>query len=228
MVRIEELTAFLAVARLGSFGAAASELGVPKSTVSRRVSRLERDIGRALIVRDTAGAHLTAAGRWVRSQGTRVVAELACLTRDADRPPASARLAISPELASAPGVLRALRALKDEFPDSAIEVLATNRRIDLAQEDIDVVLRFHLNQLYGPSDLMTKSLGFLRGGIYAAPAWAGRNEITEPRSLTQCEVVSLRGGSTRNHWPLQSPQANENTGIDLQTARLPQLQGSHS
>jgi len=73
------LESFLRVAKEGSFSRAADALGVPRSTVSRRVARLEDDLGRTLLERDTRNVHLTEAGRLVLERGKRMQAGLHAL-----------------------------------------------------------------------------------------------------------------------------------------------------
>jgi DNA-binding transcriptional LysR family regulator len=70
------INAFLLVARLRSFSAAARELGVAPSVVTKRITRLEEQVGTQLIVRSTRGLSLTPAGEKLLPQFTRLIAEL--------------------------------------------------------------------------------------------------------------------------------------------------------
>jgi DNA-binding transcriptional LysR family regulator len=70
------INAFLLVARVRSFSAAARELGVAPSVVTKRITRLEEQVGTQLIVRSTRGLSLTAAGEQLLPQFTRLIAEL--------------------------------------------------------------------------------------------------------------------------------------------------------
>ena len=60
--RLSSLRLFTRVARRGSFSAAGRELGLPQSTASRMIAQLERDLGAALLVRNTRAVTLTDAG----------------------------------------------------------------------------------------------------------------------------------------------------------------------
>jgi Bacterial regulatory helix-turn-helix protein, lysR family len=86
MLDLEDLSTFVEVADAGGVTAAARRLGLPKSIVSRRLVRLEQDLGAQLLARTTRGAALTEAGASFREHAARVIAEIE-----------AAREAISPE-----------------------------------------------------------------------------------------------------------------------------------
>ena len=76
MPDLADLETFVAVADAGGVSGAARRLGLPKSIVSRRLSRLESELGAQLLTRTTRGAALTEAGATFREHAARVVAEL--------------------------------------------------------------------------------------------------------------------------------------------------------
>jgi DNA-binding transcriptional LysR family regulator len=71
---LADLETFVAVADTGGVSGAARRLGLPKSIVSRRLSRLEKELGAQLLTRTTRGAALTEAGATFREHAARVVA----------------------------------------------------------------------------------------------------------------------------------------------------------
>ncbi|MCR8931572.1 LysR family transcriptional regulator [Pseudomonas sp. A4] len=73
---IEELQTFVAVADAGGISSAATRLGVSKSIVSRRLARLEADLGIQLLARTTRGAALTEAGIAFRDHAAKACAEM--------------------------------------------------------------------------------------------------------------------------------------------------------
>lgn len=212
-MRLEDLETFLRVSELGSFTAVAAQLGLPKSTVSRRVARLERDLGLTLFIRESEGSRLTAAGHEARSDGLRVMSEVACLRGEGLRPPAVLRVVVMPELAQTPGFLQLLHHYRAVHPEVLCDVQSSARRVDLLRERVDVVFRMHLSPLRGASSLKARSLGQLRGGVYAAPAWvAAHPAIERPQDLARVRVLTLSGGSLRTCWPLQH---EDGQGVDL-------------
>src|SRR5258707_12838099 len=76
MLDLEDLQTFVEVADAGGVSSAARRLGVSKSIVSRRLSRLEADLGIQLLARTTRGAALTEAGVTFRDHAARVCAEI--------------------------------------------------------------------------------------------------------------------------------------------------------
>src|SRR5471032_3612070 len=76
MLDIEDLQTFVEVADAGGVSAAARRLGVSKSIVSRRLFRLEADLGAQLLARTTRGAALTEAGVTFREHAARICAEI--------------------------------------------------------------------------------------------------------------------------------------------------------
>lgn len=77
MSEIDDIRSFVAVVDAGGFGRAAHSLGLAKSIVSRRISRLEADLGTRLLSRTTRGVAATEAGLEFKARGERILSELA-------------------------------------------------------------------------------------------------------------------------------------------------------
>lgn len=135
---------FAEVADCGSFTKAGVRLGIPKSTVSQRISQLEARLGLRLLNRSTRTVTLTGSGqvyvehcRRVRSEATLATMAMSHLK---DQPVGSLRITC-PEVTASyfmPGFLRGFSA---QFPKIEIEVLATNENLDIIQERIDFAFR---------------------------------------------------------------------------------------
>ncbi|MFI0811677.1 LysR family transcriptional regulator [Streptomyces echinatus] len=130
--RVPDLAALellLAVARLGSLGAAAREVGVTQPAASSRLRSMERQLGVALVDRSPRGSRLTDAGALVTDWARRVVEAAAAFDAGAralrDRRDSRLRVAASMTIAEylLPGWLLALHA---ERPDTAVSLLAGN------------------------------------------------------------------------------------------------------
>ncbi|MEU2063581.1 LysR family transcriptional regulator [Streptomyces sp. NPDC013455] len=130
--RVPDLAALellLAVARLGSLGAAAREVGITQPAASSRVRSMERQLGVALVDRSPRGSRLTDAGVLVTDWARRVVEAAAAFDAGAralrDRRDSRLRVAASMTIAEylLPGWLLALHA---ERPDTAVSLLAGN------------------------------------------------------------------------------------------------------
>lgn len=124
----------------GSFTAAARTLDLPKSSVSRRVSRLEARLGIRLLHRTTRSLTLTAAGQTYYDKASRLVAEMrdmeATVSGMSERPSGPLRVTAPQEEAE-----ELLFSFLKTYPDIRLEVLITDRYVDLVQEGYDVALR---------------------------------------------------------------------------------------
>ncbi|MDG5805016.1 LysR family transcriptional regulator [Streptomyces ossamyceticus] len=126
------LELLLAVARLGSLGRAARELGITQPAASSRVRSMERQLGVALVDRSPRGSRLTDAGALVTDWARRIVeaAEAFDVGAQALRDRRDSRLRVAASMTIAeyllPGWLIALRA---ERPDTAVSLLAGNSTI---------------------------------------------------------------------------------------------------
>jgi DNA-binding transcriptional LysR family regulator len=133
---------FVAVVQAGSLSAAASRLGIPLATLSRRVRDLERELSVPLLVRSAQGTKLTDAGARLyehanRGIGALLEAEQAVVSDQADL---KGRLRLS----LPPTVLpwwELLAAFQRRYPDIQVYVYSTERRMDLIADGIDVALR---------------------------------------------------------------------------------------
>src|SRR5712671_1711734 len=103
-IDLNELAVFARVVQAGSFTAAAAQLGMPKSTVSRKVTELEARLDARLLQRTTRKLSLTDAGRTYFDYCARIVAEV----EEAER--ALNRLQETPR-----GLLRATAPVNAEF-----------------------------------------------------------------------------------------------------------------
>ncbi|HVG61367.1 MAG TPA: LysR family transcriptional regulator [Hyalangium sp.] len=200
---LNELLVFAKVVQAGSFTLAARELRMPKSTVSRRVSELEERIGAQLLQRTTRKLRLTDAGKTYYEYCARIVAEAE-----------EAELAVT-RLQSAPhGLLRVTTPLTFSFlgplvaefmkrhPDVQLELLCTDRRVDLMKEGFDLAVRA------GPladSSLTARKLGILESIIVAAPSYLkARGAPKSPRDLEKHDCILFGTQLERNTWTLYS------------------------
>src|SRR6185312_6850336 len=132
---LNQMFLFVRVVQAGSFSAASRALGVPKSTLSRKVSELEERLGSRLLQRTTRKLGLTDAGRIYFDHAARVVAE----AHEAEH--AVARMEAAPRgllRVTAPMSFAMLAPIVAEYlgtyPDVQVDLVNTDRTIDLVQE----------------------------------------------------------------------------------------------
>ena len=201
MELLNDMALFVDVAHARSFRRAAEATGVPNSTLSRRISALEKAIGLRLLHRTTRKVELTEAGQLYYERCRRIVEE--------------ARLAheqLGEMLAQPSGVLRAslpvdfatiyLAPLVAEFarryPGIAFDFDLTPRRVDLVSEPYDVAIR--MGELTD-SNLIARLLARLSVQVYASPRYLEiSGEPTHPSDLPQHECIGFpRAGKWTLH-----------------------------
>jgi DNA-binding transcriptional LysR family regulator len=133
---------FVAVVQAGSLSAAATRLGTPLPTLSRRIRDLERQLNVQLLVRSTRGTKLTDAGTRLYEHAVRGIealldAEQAVVT-DQARLKGRLRLSFPPTVQPWWDLLAAFQR---RYPDIQIYVYSTERRLDLIEDGIDISLR---------------------------------------------------------------------------------------
>lgn len=143
-ISLDRMRTFVRVAQRGSLSAAARELGIGQSTVTRHINELEEALGVALFGRTTRRVTLTEEGSQYHLnclQILRLVEQAAEEARDARRVPVGA---VRVSCTAALGVMHITRmifAFQDKHPDIHIDLNLTDERIDLAREGVDVALR---------------------------------------------------------------------------------------
>lgn len=192
MIDLNEMILFARVVSRGSFTEAARELGVPASTLSRKVSALEERLGVRLLERTTRQLRLTDAGQIYYERCAR-------LTRDAEEADHSVMaLQTSPK-----GVLRVtappffaesnLAPVLAEYgrhcPDVQVVMVLADRLVDLVAEGFDLAIRVAAG--FSDSSLVLKRVGKTSAMPCASPAYLQRHGA--PRSLAELETHSIVG-----------------------------------
>ena len=141
---LEALKLFIRVARRGSFSAAARELNLPQSSVSRTIAALEQNLGVALLVRSTRAVTMTEAGANFLAQIEPILADLSeaeHMVRHSDDFRGTLRIGIGTSLA-ARIVIPHLKPFLDQHPALRIDLVLNDERQDLVKEGMDVAFRF--------------------------------------------------------------------------------------
>jgi DNA-binding transcriptional LysR family regulator len=190
-----DLLIFARVAELGSFTRAAGRLGLPKSTVSRRISLLEERLGERLMVRTTRRLKLTEFGERLLEHARHVAAEVDEVTSLAehrkDRPVGRLRAAMPSDLAILL-LADALAAFTALHPAVSLELDLSARQVDLLGENVDVAVR--IGSLPDDALLAARRIGVFPVGLYASPSYlAERGEPTHPDDLGRHDALRLLG-----------------------------------
>lgn len=168
---LNEAAVFVKVVQAGSFSAAARLLGLPTSTVSTRVARLEKRLGVMLLQRTTRRLHLTDAGALYYEHAATGLGHLldaeAAVTESAGEPTGLLRVTAPPDIG---GYILAeiVRQLRHQCPKVSVDLVLMNQYVDLVAEGIDVAIRTgHLKD----STLIARNAGIARWATFASPAY---------------------------------------------------------
>ncbi len=194
-MKLTDLESFVAVIDHGTITAAAAAAGVPKSTISRRVTRLEQDLGVSLIVRSSRSFALTDEGRRLHSRARPALRELldvsAAVRDGADEPRGKLVLTTAYDLASSWFLADVLKSFCAQYPRVELEVRLESRFIDLVAEDVDVALRAHGAQIPGDPTLMARTVGDTVVALFASRSYLARAGHPEhPRELSEHALVA--------------------------------------
>ncbi|MDM9628732.1 LysR family transcriptional regulator [Rhizobium sp. S152] len=167
-MEIEDLRTFVEVADAGGVSAAAVRLGVSKSMVSRRLMRLETELGVQLLARSTRGASLTEAGSIFRDHAAKVCAEID-LARETILPAGElrGRLRVAAPLSFGPTHFAVVLAeMARRHPQLQIQTCYSDHFVDLIADGFDCAIRVG----YLPdSNLIARRVGPLYGNLVASP-----------------------------------------------------------
>jgi len=173
-----DLLLFARVVDEGSFSRAAERLGLPKSTVSRRVAALESHLGERLLLRTTRKLTVTEFGLAVLAHAHHVVEDVEAaesLAQNRQSEP-SGRLRVSMPNDLANLVLApALAAFVERYPKISLDVDLSARFVDLVAESFDVALR--PGRLRDDATLAARRIATFSSSLYAAPAYLASHPV---------------------------------------------------
>ena len=222
-----DLLIFALVAELGSFSRTADRLGLPKSTISRRLAGLEQRLGERLLLRTTRRQALTEFGQQLLGHARQVADEVeavAALSAHRQAAP-SGRLRVSMPSDFANVLLAdALAAFVSLHPGITLELDLSPRRVDLLGEGFDLAVR--IGDLPDDGLLAARQLKVLSTGLYAAPHYlAEHGQPATPQDLLKHETVRLPGADGEPiAWTLtQGSQRWEGTPPGRLLANAPEL-----
>lgn len=191
---LNELTAFLAVAREESFTRAAAKLGVSQSALSHTVRALEERLGVRLLTRTTRSVSPTEAGeRLARTVGPRldeIEAEIAALSDLRDKPAGTIRITAGEHAADAI-LWPALAKFLPDYPDIKVEIIVDYSLTDIVAERYDAGVR--LGEQVARDMIAVRIAPDMRMAVVGSPAYfATRPKPRTPQDLTTHNCINLR------------------------------------
>lgn len=210
-----DLRVFCSVARLSSFNAAATELGISPAYASKRIADLERALGATLFRRTTRRVHITDEGALAYAWARRVLDAAEGLTQEVagakGSPSGSVRISTSMRLGRN-HVSPVLSLLKREYPALEFWVELLDRRVDLIGEGFDIDIRMaEVTEPHLVRHLIAKNKRIL----CAAPAYLerrGRPETLADLALHDCLLYRERH-LTFGVWRMDGPGGPESVKV---------------
>lgn len=191
MNSLDQIATFVAVVDAGGFTAAARQLGLPKSTVSRHVAELEERLGIQLLLRTTRSVRPTDLGERFYDEARSGVAAFERAERAAAQarqaPHGTLRVTTIPNATL--GIGQLIERYLSLYPDVGVELRADPAVVDLVREGYDVAIR---GGRLADSALMTRTLTTMESVLCAAPSYLARRGTPErPAELSEHDCVLL-------------------------------------
>jgi len=211
---LNDVPLFVRIAEVGSLAAVADELSTQRSSISRRLARLEESLGVRLIQRTTRKLALTDAGQLFFNRVRGVVAdmeEIANAVREVGGEPRGTVRLTAPPDARQLGLAEAITAFMQRYPAIRVEISLTSRVVDLVSEGVDVAVR--AGRLVD-STLVARKIGVSLRALFAAPAYLKRSGT--PKTLADLKrhgVLAYRSRGDTTHLHLTGPTGEESVEV---------------
>ncbi|MEE9356434.1 MAG: LysR family transcriptional regulator [Methylococcaceae bacterium] len=200
------MEAFAFTVKTGSFTAAAEQLGLSKSYVSKQVSQLESDLGTRLLYRTTRKLSLSHDGEQFYQHCKLIMAEAdkakAEVMDSHDQPTGLIKLTI-PQSFVLSEMGSVLIKFQKEYLDIELDIITSGSNVDLIEESIDLALR--IGELED-STMMCRKLMDCEFQVVASPKYCEQHGVpSQPKELTQHNCLIYSASQLSRQWPFRLP-----------------------
>lgn len=208
---LNDLEVFARVVEKSGFSRAARELGVPASTVSRRVARLEEGLGVRLLQRTTRKMHLTEAGRIYFERISRALREIESAESSLRAVQGDPRGLIRISTVSEQFVEDILYDFLAEYPEVSMEIHKSHERVDLIADGFDLAIRAGV---LSDSSLVAHKLMTSGPVLVAAPSYLETRGTPQSASdLRNHDCVILGTSTTASTWQLAAADGVQRVSV---------------
>lgn len=209
------MTVFVEVVDAGTMVGAAKALGVSATVVSSWISQLESKLGVRLLIRTTRRTQITQEGREYYYRCKQILTDIAeadeAVTVGRSTPRGTLRIS-APVALGRKTIASLVPAYKQQFPEVQVELILSDRIVDLEEEGFDLVIRS-----WEPTDssLIARKIGPLRRVICAAPSYLERyGTPRSPEDLKSHEcLVLVAAGRSDDIWHFKGGNGEESIEI---------------
>jgi DNA-binding transcriptional LysR family regulator len=210
---LNDMLLFADVIEHGGFAAAGRAAQLPKSRLSRRVARLEEQLGVQLLQRSSRKLSLTAAGeRFLRHcVEMRTAAQVAFETAAQDQREPHGMVRLSCPVTLAQGAVGELMPrFLARYPEVRVEMRILNRPVDPVEDGVDLALRVR-PAIEDSATLVAKTFGSSRGLLVASPALLARQQVdvSGPADLARLDTLAMSPADARRGWRLKGPEGQQ-------------------
>ncbi len=192
-ISADDMILFASIAEQSSLVRTAEQLGMPKATVSRRLSNLEELLGQKLLIRTTRRLTLTEFGQAFLDHCRRVTEEVVTtqdFVRSQDVQPRGILRVSMPEDYARRSLSRALATFIEAYPEIELELDLSSRLVDLIGERFDLAIR--MGELANDSTLVARKLDEQHLGLYASPIYLALHSAPQhPDELTHHAALRM-------------------------------------
>lgn len=211
-IPIELIQIFVQVVKNGSFTKAAQQLRLPKSTVSKALSRLEKETGTPLLIRTTRQQHLTSTGQkfYEACSGPLELIETASKSLSGQDPHVTGNIKLTaPEDLGVQIIAPVVAKLCQKYPGLNFELIYTDKIVDLVKNGFDLAVRIgNLKE----NSLKAKTIGYLQPVLVAAPSYLkNKPKLTQLEDLIHLDCLSLPPINSTIIWTLKNKQGISRT-----------------
>jgi DNA-binding transcriptional LysR family regulator len=208
------MRAFARVVERGSFSAAADDLGLTPSAVSKLITRLEDRLGVRLLHRTTRRLSLTPEGETYHLRARDILTAIADADAEVSRAGQTPRGRLRVNCITAFALHQLVPALPEfitRCPEVKIELVVSDRVIDLLAENADIAIR---TGLVADPSLVARKIADVARGLYASPAYLERRGVpNNPDQLRDHDCIVLSLIPSSHHW--QFRDRGEVKGFDI-------------
>jgi DNA-binding transcriptional LysR family regulator len=220
---LNDLGVFAAVVDNGGFSAAARALGAPKSRLSRRVAALEAQLGVRLIERSTRRFKVTEIGQDIYRHARAALAEAEAIEEVVQRLKAEPQglVRVSCPMDADRLIGTCLPHFLARHPKLRLQLIVSNRRVDLINEGVDVAIRVR-DRLDTDADLQVKIISRAASILTASPAFiAAHGQPERPEELPRFATLGHTDRPGLDRWTLVNSE-----GREVEVAHDPRLSAS--
>lgn len=212
---LNDMGVFAKVIDHQGFSAASREIGLPKSNISRRVSRLEEQLGVRLLERTPRQLHLTEIGEIYYQHCKRILQEMECAESTVQQlvEIPRGRLKVNASVASGQHLLSPLVGeYMKQYPEVQVQLYLTNRRVDLIEEGMDIGIRVGVLK---DSSYLAKRLGVAHFKLYASRQYLQEHGTPEkPIDLQKHDFLAMEDIESPAQLQLSNGKESQNVKIE--------------